>query len=248
MISDFKIHGDTAADSESGANPAQKYLTHTDYMQLTETERNQRALDRHERSPKTKWQIGREFERYVGYQLESDNYDVTYDGATKGLEDLGRDLVATRGEETLIVQCKYWSSEKTIHEKHVYQLYGTYCDYVISMNLGTQPNQGQLFGERDALHSVRPLLLTTAKLSDRALLASKLLKVESQTIPMEKWRYPKIKCNISRTGEKIYHLPFDQQYDTVKIKKELGELFVATCAEAESLKFRRAWRWHNQSE
>lgn len=28
--------------------------------------------------------------------------------------------------------------------------------------------------------------------------------------------YPLIKCNVSmRDGEKIYHLPFDQQYDRV---------------------------------
>lgn len=248
MIADFKTFDSTRNDTEAVANPAQTYLTHTEYMELSETERNQRALDRHESSPKTKWQIGRDFERYVGYLLEEDNYDVFYYGATQGLEDLGRDLVATRKEETLIVQCKYWSSEKTIHEKHVYQLYGTFCDYVISNNLGLQSKQGKLFGARDALHNVRPLLLTTAKLSERAQLASKLLNVESKTIPMEKWNYPKIKCNVSqRGGIKIYHLPFDQQYDTVKIEKERGESFVATCIVAENLGFRRAWRWKSEN-
>ncbi|MEO9168382.1 MAG: restriction endonuclease [Aestuariivirga sp.] len=249
MISDFKLTDTTSDNSEDAANPAQFYLTHADYMRLTETERNQIALDRHEKSKKNKWQIGREFERYVGYLLESDNYDVSYYGATQGLEDLGRDLIATREGETLIVQCKYWSSDKTIHEKHVYQLYGTYCDYVISNNLGGQSVQGQLFGERDALHKVRPLLITTAKLSERAQLASKLLNVESESIPMERWQYPKIKCNISQQdGTKIYHLPFDQQYDNVKIKKNLGEQFATSCKEAEALGFRRAWKWKGSGE
>jgi hypothetical protein len=34
-----------------------------------------------------------------------------------------------------------------------------------------------------------------------------------------------IKCNISkRSGEKIYHLPFDQQYDKVKIVNDTLKL------------------------
>jgi hypothetical protein len=51
-----------------------------------------------------------------------------------------------------------------------------------------------------------------------------------------------VKCNIAHnTEEKIYHLPFDQQYDRVKISLP-GE-FSKTVAEAESRGFRRAWRW-----
>jgi hypothetical protein len=43
--------------------------------------------------------------------------------------------------------------------------------------------------------------------------------------------------------ERIYHLPFDQQYDTTLIEPTRGERYVATVAEAEELGFRRAWRW-----
>lgn len=45
------------------------------------------------------------------------------------------------------------------------------------------------------------------------------------------------------TGERVYHLPFDQQYDTTVIEPDRGELYAATVAEAEELGFRRAWRW-----
>jgi len=57
------------------------------------------------------------------------------------------------------------------------------------------------------------------------------------------------KCNISqKTKEKIYHLPFDQQYDKVLIE-EKNECYVETCEEAENLGFRRAWRWQgNQTK
>ena len=46
--------------------------------------------------------------------------------------------------------------------------------------------------------------------------------------------YPCIKCNISIVaGEKIYHLPFDQQYDTTIIEYKKGELYVTDAYEAE---------------
>lgn len=54
--------------------------------------------------------------------------------------------------------------------------------------------------------------------------------------------YPMIKCNINRTtGEKIYHLPFDQQYDKVQIDYSDGELYAWTVKEAEHKGFRRAF-------
>jgi hypothetical protein len=57
--------------------------------------------------------------------------------------------------------------------------------------------------------------------------------------------YPRIKCNIARrTDERIYHLPFDQQYDSTVVEPTRGECYVATAREAEVLGFRRAWRWH----
>ena len=55
--------------------------------------------------------------------------------------------------------------------------------------------------------------------------------------------YPCIKCNINiTTKEKIYHLPFDQQYDNIKIVSSIGEKYVSTVKEAEELGFRRAKR------
>lgn len=53
-----------------------------------------------------------------------------------------------------------------------------------------------------------------------------------------------IKCNISRVnGEKIYHLPVDQQYDTVKVEKKHGEFYSKSVIECEKQGFRRAFRW-----
>lgn len=57
-----------------------------------------------------------------------------------------------------------------------------------------------------------------------------------------------IKCNISKDGEKIYHLPFDQQYDRVSIANKKGACYVATVAEAEEQGFRRAYKWKPKAE
>jgi len=49
------------------------------------------------------------------------------------------------------------------------------------------------------------------------------------------------------TKEKIYHLPFDQQYDNTKIF-EKGEFYCRTTEEAERKGFRRAFRWHGPQQ
>jgi hypothetical protein len=53
-----------------------------------------------------------------------------------------------------------------------------------------------------------------------------------------------VKCNINPgNGERIYHLPFDQQYDRVIVGDQDGEFYASTVAEAEAAGFRRALRW-----
>jgi hypothetical protein len=224
-------------------DPVLDYVAKAEYLALSPVERNQRALERYVSNRKSNWQIGREFERYTGYGLEIEGFTVNYHGAIEGFDDLGRDLIAHREEKTLIVQCKYWAKNKTIHEKHIYQLYGTFCDYVISHNLRPDSKQDELFSERDALKSITPLFITTAQLSERARKIAALLKIEVRESASTDWKYPRIKCNVSRDGKKIYHLPFDQQYDRVRIELERGEFFAMNCSEAEQKGFRRAWKW-----
>jgi hypothetical protein len=85
-------------------------------------------------------------------------------------------------------------------------------------------------------------LYTTTKLSDTAKSFAESLGIEGhEEVPLE--IYPLIKCNINRrTKEKIYHLPFDQQYDNIVI--DPPEEFIAlTVDEAEKAGFRRAFKW-----
>lgn len=218
---------------EIGVDPVRIYLSslsEEEYQKLSTAERNQLALDRYWAGRKSKWQLGRDYERYVGYIYEADGYNVYYQGILEGFDDLGRDLICKKGERSIIIQCKRWAQHKTIHEKHVNQLYGTVIKYKID-----HPHE-----------KVGALLYTTTKLSDRAKEFAEYLGIGiAEEYPLA--TYPSIKCNVSRrNGEKIYHLPFDQQYDKTLIEEERNERYVETVEEAENLGFRRAWKWRGQ--
>jgi hypothetical protein len=216
---------------EEPDDPAKKWLTAAEYEKLPREEKYQTALNRYWQKKKSKWEIGRDYERYVGYRYESLGYNVYYQGIIEGLADLGRDLVAIKGNSAEIVQCKYWSKEKQIHEKHIFQLYGTVIAYRID-HPRTQ---------------ISACFVTSTKLSDRAQAFGKELQIKIvEGLPLE--HYPCVKCNISkRDRTKIYHLPFDQQYDRTIIEEERNECYVETVKEAEELGFRRAFRWRGES-
>ncbi len=214
------------------ADPVLKYVPKAEFEKLPISERNQLALDRYLKSNLSQSAIGRFYERYLGYQFESSGRAVDYFGIVKGYEDLGRDLVCKKDGKTLIVQAKCWAAEKLIHEKHIFQLFGTTQLYLMSA-----------LGEGLFPPDVRAIFVTTTSLSPVARKAAEWLKIEvREGVPLDK-AYPLIKCNINRaTQERIYHLPFDQQYDRTKIIPALGEMYVRTVEEAESNRFRRAYR------
>lgn len=217
---------DTAPDSEYSS--LKKWLSPQEYQSLPSAERLQLALERYTKRQKTNWQIGIEYERYVGYCYERKGYKVRYFGATEGLEDMGRDLIVTQGKKLFVIQCKRWSTEKTIHEKHIFQLYGT----TILQKLENPDKR------------VSGLFITTTTLSELAKSCADYLHITVvENYPLRE--YPLIKCNVSKNGEKIYHLPFDQQYDRVMVEPDDGDCYASTVQEAESKGFRHAWRWHS---
>lgn len=213
-------------DPDDTFDRTRNYISNEEYQALSVTARNQLALDRYIESRKSKWQIGRDYEMYIGYQYEKKGYSVKYTGIIENLEDMGRDLIARKGKTVIIIQCKNWSQEKTIHEKHIFQLFGTMILYKIE-----NPNA-----------DITALFVTTTKLSDKArIIAEHLNIVVREQISLRS--FPRIKCNINRTtGEKIYHLPFDQQYDNVVIDKAKGEFMAFTVEEAENAGYRRAFK------
>lgn len=228
MKEERKLHTSGNVDDD----PITRYVPRSEWKNLSESARNQLALDRYldQRRKKGLWSVGIDYERYIGYLFEQDGYAVEYHGATKGKTDLGIDLICKRGSITLIVQCKRLSELKQIpvRENIVAQVFGAAEYYKM---------EHQLSGK------VRPVLITSYVLSDTARQFAKHLNVG-----IEEWKkfnaYPTIKCNVStRSREKIYHLPMDLQYDNVIIGDQDGEFFARTVKEAEAAGFRRAYTW-----
>ena len=229
--------------SEQQEDPVKTYLSPGEYAALSPTERNQRALDRYGQARKSSFQIGRDYERYVGYLYESKGYDVSYYGIENGKEDLGRDLICRKGGKTEVVQCKYWSKQKLIHEKHINQLFGTTVMlYLDSANRRPTLQHLDLFPQLLAAGDIAAVFYTSTNLSDTARKFAQALGIHIYE-QVAIGPYPMIKCHISTaTGERIYHLPFDQMYDRTKLDKA-GEFYAMTVTEAETKGFRRAWRW-----
>ena len=101
--------------------------------------------------------------------------------------------------------------------------------------------------KNNPFEEVRAVFFTSTQLSELAHMFAKEFRIELHE-GFELQRFPIIKCNIGREGEKIYHLPFDQQYYTTKIKSADGDFYCSTAAEAEAKGFRRAYRWHGERE
>lgn len=223
-------------DFNSNRDVVRDWLDAEEYKELPIDERNQRALDRYKMRKKSNWEIGIEYELYIGYLLREGKkpfdgrWNVIQFGERQGLNDLGRDIIADRvdlnGKRIVyVIQCKRWSDQRAVHENAICQLFGTTIEYKIK--------------HRDLLlYDFVPVFITTTDLSDTAKEFAKQLGVQVMKIPMGD--YPMIKCNINN-GEKIYHLPFDQQYHRTDISKE-GEFYAMTVKEATSKGFRRAMR------
>jgi hypothetical protein len=193
---------------------------------LSTDEKAQIELDKYNKRHKEDWEIGRDYEMYVGYCYEQNGYKVNYNGILKNIKDGGIDLIAEKGNKIKLIQCKCWNKTKIIHEKHITQLRGTLALY--------QEKRKHLNS-----HQIEAIFITSTILSDEAKESAKTLGIKVKEVVFL-GKYPQIKCNINKQGEKIYHLPTDEFYNKVIIETHKGECFCWTCKEAAEKGFRRA--------
>lgn len=204
-----------------------QWLSQEDFDALSDADKRQRLVDRYlnEKKSKNAWEAGIKYERYIGYLCEQQGYSVKYTGALLKLNDMGRDLIVSKGKNVYVVQCKRYADHKEIHENHLFQLFGSVMHYATE-----HPDK-----------NVRGVFVTSALFSLVAAECAKKLDIKVyEHLRFEP--YPAIKCNIGRSGEKIYHLPFDQQYDTVTVETQKGEMYVSTIKDAEDAGYRHAMR------
>ena len=93
------------------------------------------------------------------------------------------DLLAEKNLDTEVIQCKRWSQSKVIHEKHIFQLFGTMVATRIE----------------NPMRIVTGTFTTTTSLSERAREFAEQLEIKvEENFPLSD--YPRIKCNIARRG------------------------------------------------
>ena len=219
-LSEYAV-GEVDAEEKREVHPSD-WLPDEEYQKLSDIqklERAQIALDRYVSGPKSKWEVGRDYELYVGYLFRKKGWSVIQNGVTAKLEDMGRDLICHKDGVTLIVQCKFWSQNKEIHEKHITQLLGTTLAYAVEHNL-PRLELGSIGGE---VTHVIPVFVTSTRLSETAQRFADALHVLVRVIDFDPRTsvFPRIKCNIGKEG-KIFHLPFDQMYDRAFMVKALA--------------------------
>ncbi|MDB3998360.1 restriction endonuclease [Litorivicinus sp.] len=223
-------------ETNHASNPVQELIGHS----ATNSAQLQEALDKYKKRNHSKLEIGRFYERYLGYLFEQKGYQVAYKGIVEGLEDLGRDLICRKENEHLIVQAKCWSQRSEIHVKHIYQLHSSMLHYRFELReaLKAAGAKQSVVRERMKEQDVKAVLYSTTSLSDMASEVVKHLNnTEYRIEPLNK-DYPMVKCNISKKdGSKRFHLPWDPQYDSIVIGNVSGEFYCDTIAEAESAGF-----------
>lgn len=215
-----------AVDENSKEDRTREYLSKEEYANLSSVEKNQLALDRYMDKANARG-IGMLYELFLGHKYSQEGYVVLYPGVEDGLFDHGRDLICIKDDHTLIVQAKCWSKHKEVRENTVCQLFGTMCEYK----------------RNHPLENVKGVLCLQNTLSETGKDFAFALGIQvEENFKIEKGTFPTIKCNISREGERIYHLPFDQQFRKTKVDQE-GEFMAYTVKEAEEKGFRRAFRY-----
>jgi len=245
---EIPVRIDTEEENEDNSKDRVKdFLTVEEYKSLPSVERNQKALNRYLKNRnKSKWAIGRDYEMYVGHIFSEKGYQIDYKGIIDGFEDLGRDVIATKGDEVCIIQCKKWAHYKEIHEKHIFQLFGTTMEYWIKHMGGDKKQKSfENFSHMLNEEKIRPIFYTSTHLTNKAKEMAQALSIEVvENEPLGE--FPRIKCNINSEEfseeTKIYHLPMDHQYDRTIIGNRSGEFFAFTVQQAEDAGFRRAFK------
>lgn len=78
------------------------------------------------RDIETRAKLGQEYEKYIGRYYRRQGYNINYNGIKKGFDDEGIDIICTKKEEILVIQCKNWAKDKILHENYIFQFYGAW--------------------------------------------------------------------------------------------------------------------------
>ena len=180
-------------------------------------------------------EIGRDYERFIGYLYETAGWNVVYRAILRGMADRGRDLVCWSGSKVHIVQCKRWSAANPIEVAVVHDLIKTTTEYMTQMHSDDQLG----FEWPEAANKrVRAVLFTTGILQSEAAEVGRLNGVIIRDRYALK-SYPTIKCYHTSLGKKVYLTPACYSYDSISVRSLRGDCYVYSETEALSLGFEK---------
>lgn len=177
---------------------------------------------RHEwHSALSKAELGKRYERYCGYLLEKDGWEVEYSGIVRGLKDGGIDLRAFREGRMIAAQCKFWERKRKIRSNTISQFIGD-----LDREIDEHPNL-QVIG------------LFCCKNDNFDTGCKERLQSKGIWIHIKNYdnKYPCVKC-IAASG--LYYVPQHRDYDAIAFSIHRGDRHCYDEAEAEKLGFREA--------
>ena len=83
------------------------------FREYTEEEKKEYAQKMKEKKEK-----GKEYEEFVAGYYKLDGYEVNLHGIKKGKKDKGIDIICTKDEELILIQCKNWKENSTYKINH----------------------------------------------------------------------------------------------------------------------------------
>ena len=239
-LAEIATEGSIVLDTNHHKNPEDILIGKKNYNSKC-LMNDQKLLDKFKTHKLNNLEVGRLYERYIGYLWEKDNWKVTYKGIVDGFSDMGRDLICVKGNQHRIIQAKCWSKHTPLREKHIYQLHSSTLHYRLQLRNAYKLSYGKskaraMMKELD----IKAIICSTNDLTETAKDVINFYQiVNHQKIELRK-DYPMVKCNINQTtGEKLYHLPFDSAYDSIIIGNVEGEMYLSTIQEAEQFGFQR---------
>ncbi|OCL90917.1 restriction endonuclease [Aliarcobacter thereius] len=114
-------------DTNKETNQNQKYKQYTEEEKKSYGQRMKELREK-----------GKEYEKYVAGHFKIDGYEIFLNGIKNGVRDKGIDIICTKDNELILIQCKNWKADtkyKINHEK-LKAFVGSCTEYV---------NQNKLF-------------------------------------------------------------------------------------------------------
>lgn len=171
---------------------------------------------------RSKEEIGKRYERQIGYIYESIGWNVEYHGIYYGVKDGGIDLIAKSKKVHHVIQCKNYSDKHEIHLNTIQQFAGVVGTYK------REHKNNKVYG----------ILFTShANLDEESKKEIAIANIFDHQVQPYVVDYPLIKC---KKESMIYHLPCNANYDRIKINIKRGDMYIEAEDEAIKLGYRPA--------